>query len=192
MLASDRSPELHDRQRSRVVIVDVQDKLVAAMAHGDQLVKNVRWLAEAAKVCGVPIQITEQYPQGLGLTVSTLQGFAADRPAKKRFSAAEALALPSAVEDSTQRDQIILAGMETHVCVLQTAFDLLALGYHVTIAADAVCSRRETDHQVAIQRLRDSGVTVATTESIAFEWLETADAAEFRALSALAKNRLVD
>lgn len=191
MLVTDRSPELHDCQRSRVVIIDVQERLVAAMSRGAELVANVRWLAEAAKLCGVPIQIAEQYPKGLGSTVAALQEFAAERPSKTRFSAAQALALPSAVEDPSGRDQIILAGVEAHVCVLQTAFDLLALGYHVTIAVDAVCSRREMDQQVAIQRLRDSGATVATIESIAFEWVETADAQEFRALSTLAKNRPV-
>lgn len=185
----DRSPELHDRQQCRVVIVDVQDKLVAAMPQPDELVANVRWLAEAARLLGVPIHITEQYPQGLGPTVPTLQEYAAERPAKRRFSATEALGWPNAVEEATGRDQIVLAGVETHVCILQTAFDLLAMGYRVTIAVDAVASRRASDRQVALQRLRDSGAIVATTESIAFEWLETADAAEFRALSLLAKNR---
>src|SRR5688572_16463817 len=99
MLVTDRSPELHDCLRSRVVIVDVQEKLVAAMPRGAELVANVRWFAEAAKLCGVPMQITEQYPQGLGPTVSTLQEFTIERSSKRRFSAVQALALPSAIED---------------------------------------------------------------------------------------------
>ena len=187
----DRSPELHDRQRSRLVIVDVQEKLVSVMPRPTELVANVRWLADAAKLLGVPIHITEHYPKGLGITVPELQEFATDRPAKVRFSAAEALGWPNAVEEPTGRDQIVLAGLEAHICLLQTAFDLLAMGYRVTIAVDAVASRRESDLQVALQRLRDSGAIVATTESIAFEWTETAEAAEFRALSLLAKNRPV-
>lgn len=191
MLTTDRSPELHNCLRSRVLIVDVQERLVAALPRGAELVANVRWLAEAAKLCGVPVLITEQYPQGLGATVASLQEFAAERPSKKRFSGVQALALPSAIDDPQGRDQVILAGMETHVCVLQTAFDLLALGYRVTIAVDAVCSRRVMDHQIAIQRLRDSGATVATIEAIAFEWLETAEGEEFRAFSALVKSRPV-
>ena len=166
----DRSPELHDRQRCRVVIVDLQDKLVAAMPQPDELVANVRWLSEAARLLGVPIHITEQYPQGLGPTVPALQEFATERPAKRRFSAAEALGWPNAVEEPEGRDHIVLAGLESHICLLQTAFDLLAMGYRVTIAVDAVASRRESDRQVALQRLRDSGANVATTESIAFEW----------------------
>lgn len=191
MSANDRSPELHDCLRSRVVIVDVQEKLVTAMPRGVELVANVCWFAEAAKSCRVPILITEQYPQGLGATVASLQEFAAERSSKKRFSGVQALAMPSAIDDPQGRDQVILVGMETHVCVLQTAFDLLASGYRVTIAVDAVCSRREMDHQIAIQRLRDSGATVATIESVAFEWLETAEGEEFRAFSALVKSRPV-
>jgi nicotinamidase-related amidase len=190
-MSVDRSPELHDRQRSRVVMVDVQDKLVAAMPRGDELVANVRWLAEAAKLCGVPVHATEQYPQGLGATVSSLQEYAAQRPPKVRFSAKESLGWTTALSDPDGRDQVILAGVEAHVCVLQTAFDLMAAGYRVTIAADAISSRREFDQQIAITRLRDAGATIATIESIAFEWLETAAAPEFRAVSALAKSRPV-
>ncbi len=192
MSVVDRSPELHHRDRSRVVIIDVQDKLIAAIPNGTKLVDHVRWLAEAARLCAVPIHVTEQYPQGFGATVATLQEFASDRPAKVRFSALEALGWPPALSEPEGRDQIVLAGVEAHVCVLQSAFDLLALGYRVTIAADAVASRREVDQRVAIERLRDAGATVATIESIAFEWMETAADSQFRALSLLAKNRPVN
>ncbi len=189
MAAVERSPELHHRACSRVVIIDVQEKLVAAMPKGTELVANVRWLADAARLCGVPIHVTEQYPQGLGPTVAGLHEFAVDRLSKLRFSATELLGWPPALSDPDGRDQIILAGVETHVCVLQTAFDLLALGYRVTIAADAVASRRDFDQQIALQRLRDAGATIATMEAIAFEWMETAADPQFRALSLLAKNR---
>ncbi len=189
MSALERSPELHHRDRSRVVIVDVQDKLVAAMPAGAALVANVAWLAAAARLCGVPIHITEQYPQGLGATVAALQEFASERQAKLRFSATEALGWLPALSEPEGRDQIILAGVEAHVCVLQTAFDLLAQGYQVTLTVDAIASRRETDQRVAIERLRDAGATVATSEAIAFEWMETAADPQFRALSALARNR---
>lgn len=189
MSVVDRSPELHHRDRSRVVVIDVQDKLIAAIPNGTVFVATVRWLADAARLCAVPIHITEHYPQGLGATVAALQEFAADRPAKVRFSAREALGWLPALSEPEGRDQIVLAGVEAHVCVLQTAFDLLALGYRVTIAIDAVASRREIDQRVAIERLRDAGATVATIESIAFEWMETAADPQFRALSLLAKNR---
>lgn len=189
MVDRERSPELHHRDACRVVIIDVQEKLVAAMPAGSELVANVRWLAFAARLCGVPMHITEQYPQGLGRTVTALDEFAVDRLSKMRFSAVETLGWTSALSAPEGRDQIVLAGVETHVCVLQTALDLLALGYRVTIAADAVTCRREMDQQVALQRLRDSGATIATVESIAFEWMETAADPQFRALSLLAKNR---
>ena len=189
MSAAERSPELHHRERSRLVLVDLQDKLVAAMPNGNTLVANARWLAEAARLCAVPIHITEHYPQGLGPTVAALQEFATHRPAKVRFSAAEALGWPTALSEPEGRDQIVLAGVEAHVCLLQTAFDLLALGYRVTIAADAISSQREVDQRMAVTRLRDAGATVTTMEAIAFEWMETAADPQFSALSVLAKNR---
>lgn len=189
MPSVERSPELHHRDRSRVVIIDVQEKLIAAIPACAELVARVRWLAYAARLCSVPMHFTEQYPQGLGATVATLHEFATDRPPKLRFSASESLGWPPALSEPEGRDQIILAGVETHVCVLQTAFDLLALGYQVTIAVDATASRRELDQQIALQRLRDAGATVATIEAIAFEWMETAADPQFRALSLLAKNR---
>lgn len=191
MPLADRSPELLHRDQSRLLIVDVQEKLLPTIADGDDFVNNVRWLAEAARLSGVPIDITEQYPQGLGPTVSPLQEFAPERPSKRRFSGVAALGWGSALEAPEGRDQIVLAGMETHVCILQTAFDLLAFGYRVYLAADAVRSRRAIDQATAIQRMRDAGAVVTTSEGIAFEWQEDAEGPAFKALSALVKERPV-
>ncbi len=188
---SDRSPELLHRASSRLLIVDVQEKLVATLpeATRDRLLSSCRFMAEGAKLLGVPTAITEQYPQGLGPTASVLQGFCADRPAKKRFSCVECLGWPSAAEASDDRFQIVVAGMETHVCVLQTVLDLLSKGYQVYVVADSVASRREIDQQIALERLAGCGAILTTAESVLFEWAETAEAAEFKQLSGLVKVR---
>ena len=188
---SARSPELLHRASSRLLIVDVQDKLVATLpeATRDRLLSTCRFLAEGAKLLGVPTSITEQYPQGLGPTVATLQEFSADRPAKKRFSCVECLGWPAAAEAADDRFQIIVAGMETHVCVLQTVLDLLANGYQVYVVADGIASRREIDQQIALERLAGSGAILTTAEGVLFEWAETAEAAEFKQLSGLVKAR---
>jgi nicotinamidase-related amidase len=186
-----RSPELLHRASSRLLIVDVQEKLVATLpeAARDRLLGSCRFLAEGAKLLGVPVSITEQYPQGLGPTVETLREFSPDRPAKKRFSCVDCLGWPSAAEAADDRFQVVVAGMETHVCVLQTVLDLLAVGYQVYVVADAVASRREIDQQIALDRLTGSGAVLTTAEGVLFEWAETAEAAEFKQLSNLVKAR---
>jgi nicotinamidase-related amidase len=184
-----RSPELCDRRVSRLVLIDLQERLLSAIPAAPRLVADVAALATAAQTLGIPIDITEQVPQKLGPTDPALQAFAATRIEKQRFSAAPDLNWGSALEQPAGRDQIILAGVETHVCVLQTAFDLLSLGYRVTIPADAVASRREVDHAAALKRLRDVGATVTTWEAVVFEWLETAADPAFKTISHLVKQR---
>lgn len=185
-----RSPELLDRTRSRVLIVDMQERLLAAIPDGAQVTANAHWLCQAARLFEVPIDVTEQYPQGLGPTSDRLRDFAIEPPAKTIFSAVPAIGYPGASSSTELRDQVVLAGVEAHVCVLQTAFDLLALGYRVFVAADAVASRRSSDRETALQRLRDSGALLTTVESAAFEWCVDARDPQFKALSALAKHRV--
>ncbi len=184
-----RSSELLDRARSRVVLIDLQERLMAAIPQGDPVVSAARFLAQAATLFGVPVDVTEQYPQGLGGTVAALVECAALRQGKVRFSAVECLQFPAASDPGGERDQIVLAGVEAHVCVLQTAYDLLSLGYRVFVMADAVSSRHSRDGEVALTRLRDSGVTLCTVEAAAFEWCVGADDPQFKALSALVKAR---
>lgn len=96
---------------------------------------------------------------------------------------------PVAAEVTDDRYQIVVAGMETHVCVLQTVLDLLASGFQTFVVADAVAGRRELDHQVALDRMVNSGAILTTAEAVLFEWCETAEAPEFKQLSALVKSR---
>jgi Isochorismatase family len=191
MSESFRSPELLHRATSRLLIVDVQEKLVATLAEATRtrLLDSCRFLAEGAKLLGVPTSITEQYPKGLGPTASVLQEYAAERPAKQRFSCRECLGWPTAAEATDDRFQIVVAGMETHVCVLQTVLDLLAGGYQTYVVADALAARHDIDHQIALQRMAGSGAVLTTAEGVLFEWVETSAAAEFKQLSAIVKAR---
>ena len=188
-----RSHELLNRRCSRLLIVDVQEKLIAALNPVDRtrLLEASQFLTAGAKLMQVPVTATEQYPSGLGSTVPSLIEFVASRPAKKQFSAVECTGWPTAAEVTDDRFQIVVAGMETHVCVLQTVLDLLALGYQTYVVLDAVASRRELDHRAALERMANSGATLTTAESVLFEWCETAEAPEFKSLSALVKARNV-
>jgi len=184
-----RSPLVLHREQSRLVIVDMQEKLLPAISGRTSVVDWVKFLAEGAKLFGVPIHITEQYPQGLGPTIPELAAFANPRPAKQRFSGVEALGWPAASETEDGRHQIVVCGIEAHVCVLQTVFDLIAMGYSVFLPVEALGSRSPFDREVAIERLRDAGATIITVESVLFEWCETSGAAEFKTLSAMLKER---
>ncbi len=190
-----RSPELLDRRRSRLLVVDVQEKLVPAIHGHDDMLKRIEFLLNAAELLAVPVTVSEQYPQGLGPTVSALR----EHPAvgavfdKTRFSAAEkfceqtGLSSESAPDAHDGRDQVILCGIESHVCVLQTAIDLLGRGYRVYVAEDAAGSGTPRDHQTGMSRMRDASAVICSAESVAFEWCETSDSREFRAISKLVR-----
>ena len=182
-----RSPQLHAQELSRLLIVDVQAKLTPHIFNAEDVVANCETLIRGAQILDVPVSVTEQYPKGLGSTVESLAALLPEPIEKLRFSAFESLGWGEAAEDESARDQIIVAGMEAHVCVLQTALDLVAHGYRVTVPADAVGSRSERDYEIALRRMADCGVTIATTESILFEWTETAGTAEFKQISRLVK-----
>ena len=179
-----RSVSLLNRDRSHLIVVDVQEKLLPVIADHEPLLNTIQFLKDAATLFDVPVTTSEQYPAGLGSTVEALQP-AGNVFEKTQFSAVDGF-IPYQVDG---RDQIVLCGIEAHICVLQTAFDLCARGVRVFVAADAVGSRNESDRQTALQRLRDGGVTVCSAESIAFEWCESSDQARFRALSRLVRGR---
>ncbi len=186
-----RSPELLHRASSRLLVVDVQEKLVVALsdASRERLIANCRFLVEGATLFGVPVVATEQYPKGLGSTVASLADLIAERPAKTQFSALECTGWGTAAASSDDRFQVVVAGMESHVCVLQTVLDLLAAGYQTFVVVDAIAGRRDLDHQVALERMANSGATLTTAEAVLFEWCESASAPEFKQLSALVKGR---
>jgi len=174
---------------SVLVIIDLQERLAAAMVPAARtgVIRNTRILLEAATRLGIPILVTEQYPKGLGPTaapiVEMLPG-ATPRLEKTCFSCAGTESSSTALE-TTGRMQVILAGMEAHVCVLQSALELRAVRQGVFVIEDACCSRNQKHHANAMHRLRAAGVVVTNTESVIFEWLRDARHEHFKAISAL-------
>jgi len=174
---------------SVLAIVDLQERLAAAMdaAVRASVIRNVRILLEAGTRLGIPVLVTEQYPKGLGPTATQIvealpQG--TPRLEKTCFSCAGAAAFTTALEDRG-RTQIVLTGMEAHVCVLQSALDLQSSRQRVFVVEDACCSRNREHHANAMHRLRACGIVVTNTESVVFEWLRDARHEHFRAVSAL-------
>lgn len=171
-----------------LVLVDVQERLAAAMEHADRVVTGCVLLGEVADTLGIPMIVTRQYPRGLGDVVPALEPIAtrAQMIDKVTF---DCLREPSFVAEleGTGRHQVVLAGMEAHICVTQTALSLERQGYDVHVVADAVCSRREGDRDVALDRLRGAGVVVTTAESVIYEALVRADTPTFRTVLELVK-----
>ncbi|MDR2875271.1 MAG: isochorismatase family protein [Methylobacillus sp.] len=173
------------RELSQLVIVDVQEKLCAAMEPSAlaAVVKNCGILLQAARLLEIPVLHTEQYPQGLGATIADLRG--ENAIAKTAFSCADEPAFAARLR--RDRPQITLAGMEAHICILQTALQLQGLGKQVFVVEDAVISRRDANKQNALARLRHAGVIVTNTESVVFEWLKVAEGDAFKQISKLVR-----
>ncbi len=174
---------------SGLLVIDVQEKLLAKMPAAAALVKNIGFLIDGAQLLDVPVTATEQYPKGLGATVPELARRLPPRPDKLAFSCC---AVPGVVESFQQaaRPKVVLAGIETHVCVLQTALDLLAKDFRVYIPVDAVASRFAIDHDQALRRLERAGAVITTSETTVFEWLGGADHPRFKQVSALVQERM--
>ena len=181
-----RSPELMTRGDSGLLVVDVQEKLLKFIPGQDRLVWNIRRLLDGARILGVPAMGTEQYPQGLGPTASCLVERLPPLPAKMTFSCG---GCPDIFSDWRQAGvgKILVVGIETHVCIQQTALDLLAAGFRVYLAVDAVGSRFELDRATALRRMESAGATLTTTESALFEWCDAAGTPEFKQISALVR-----
>lgn len=180
-----RSHELLSREASRLLIVDVQEKLLPLIPVAEQMIARCRRLIQAADILQVPVSATEQYPKGLGSTTPELAELLENVPEKLRFSSAEVLDWGMASAQDEGRDQIVVAGIETHVCVLQTVLDLISHGYRVHVPADAVASRGKLDWEIALERMSCSGAVITTSESVLFEWCEVAGTGEFKQISKL-------
>ena len=168
---------------SMLCVIDVQERLVPAMADGDVVVARCRRLAEGARLLGVPAVLTEQYRQGLGATVPALAELLPPPLEKLSFSCCGAEGFAAAI--AAGFGQIVLCGLETHVCVAQTALDLLAEGYAVFLAVDAISSRHAIDRDVALRRLVAAGAVPTTSEAVLFEWCRSASHPQFQAVRKL-------
>lgn len=182
-------PMLARASDSVLVLIDIQERLSAAMdaAALQAVAKNAGILLQAAACLDIPVLATEQYPKGLGPTiapVAVLLPETARRFEKTSFSCGGDDSFLHALE-AEGRPQAVLVGMESHVCVLQSALDLRQAGREVFVVADACCSRNPANHANAMDRMRAAGVVITNTESVAFEWLRNARHTSFKALSAL-------
>lgn len=172
-----------------LVVVDVQDKLLAKIPTAAALVRNVGFLLDAAKLLDVPVAATEQYPKGLGPTTPELaRRLPPGVAAKTAFSCCGAVGFLAGLRDLA-RPNVVLAGMETHVCVAQTALDLIEAGLTVFLPVDAAAARHAVDHDTALRRLERAGAVPTTAEAVAFEWVGDAGHAQFKAVSKLIVER---
>lgn len=182
---------LCDITDSQLVIVDVQEHL-AAVIDAERMAAVVRGcvlLLDAAAILEVPVLCTEQYPAGLGTTVTAISDHlpaTVNRIPKTCFSSASEADFRKAVCNSG-RKQVVLAGIESHVCILQTAMELAQQGQTVYVVEDAVCARHALHHRNAMARMRQAGIVITNTESVIFEWLRDASHEHFREISALMK-----
>lgn len=175
---------LMQKNLSCLVLIDVQEKLTPLVQNHKEIVARSEWLLRLAKDLSVPLLVCEQYSKGLGPTINALQEVTSGiTPIEKvHFSCFKSLSFQQQL-NATGKKQIILIGIETHVCVLQTALDLLDKGYHVFIVVDAVSSRNELDKHFGLKRMKQAGATLVTSEMVFFEWVEKAGTPEFKALS---------
>lgn len=180
---------LLDKNTSVVVAIDIQEAYRGKLYAEDRFARSVKRLLAAARLTGVPLLVTEQYPGGLG---STWPEVRAEWPADPRVIAKRCLSCWGApgfadALRALNRTQVVVCGLETHACVNQTVQDLLERGFQVHVAYDAVSSRFEFDYRVGLEKLAYCGAVPATVEMVAFEWLRTADAPEFKSVQQLFK-----
>jgi nicotinamidase-related amidase len=179
-----RSPELMNRDDAALLVVDMQAKLLPLIAGHQRVIWNCRRLIDGAKLLGVPLAATEQYPQGLGPTTAELAERLGPIPGKLAFSCGECGEIFAGWRER-RIWKVLVCGIETHVCVGQTVHDLLGEGFRVFVAADAVGARGAIDHEIALRRMDSSGATLTTTEAALFEWCGRAGSPEFKQISLL-------
>ncbi len=182
------APQMSARDAT-LLVIDVQEKLLPLIPDRDALVRNVAFLIDGANLLQVPVLATEQYPRGLGPTTPELARRLPERPDKVTFSCGGAAPVMEALARGGRRN-VVVAGMETHVCVLQTVLDLLNRDYRVFVPVDAVAARGRLDHDVALRRLERAGAVLTTAEATLFEWLSTAAHPQFKPASQLIQQRM--
>jgi len=171
-----------------LLVIDVQEKLVPSISEKEEMLLNTLKCIKAAKLIGLPLVYTEQYPKGLGITVAELRGDLDDAPVfeKTDFSCLASDGLKNFLKKNKVK-KVLLVGIEAHICVFQTARDLIAAGYEVLVVADAVSSRKDFDKKWALKNLREMGTAVSTFECFFMEYLKGSKHPLFREMSAILK-----
>lgn len=175
---------LLNAEKSCLLLVDVQEKLLPAIHNHEQLLSNCRWMLQVAEILQIPVLVSEQYPKGLGPTVEPLKKLVPPDVyvEKLHFSCADDENCLKRI-NALDRPQIVIIGIETHVCVLQTALGLLMEDKEVYVVADAVGNRNPNDAVLALERMRAAGVEIISKEMALFEWVHQAGTPEFKQLS---------
>ena len=180
-----------DKENTALVVIDIQDKLVTAMPPKvyARMRATTAMLVEAASLLGIPVLTTEQYPKGIGHTVAELASACAQGVIEKTsFGCCGEPAFVGALQQLGRR-QLLVTGMEAHVCVYQTVLGLLAAGYHVHLVRDAICSRHKEDFRAGVSNAARAGAVVSTAEIVLFQLLRDSRHEQFRAISKLIKER---
>ncbi len=176
---------LMNKDNSLLLIIDVQERLVTAMDSPREVINCCAKLVSVAKRLNIPFLITEQYPKGLGQTIVDVRQAAGPDAGyfeKLEFSVMRNEKIAAAVKNSGKK-QVVIAGVETHICVLQTAMELAEQGYAVFVVSNACSSRENLQHAFALQRMARNGIDVVSSEMVIFEWLEKAGTEEFKEIS---------
>ena len=176
------------RAKAALVVIDIQERLLPTIFESERVVRNTVRLIKGARVLGIPVLVTEQYKKGLGATTQAVAAEIADLPLleKLAFSACGATGFERTLKKKKISD-VILCGIEAHVCVSQTCLDLLDNGFRVFVVVDAMSSRTTENHFIAVERMRDAGGVVVSTEMVLFELLKKAGTDEFKQILTLVK-----
>jgi nicotinamidase-related amidase len=184
----ERNKKILVREKTALLLIDIQENILAVMHEPERVIKYSLNLIKGFKALNIPIFYTEQYPKGLGPTAAPLlkelEGLSVIQ--KMSFSCSGVPNFFTRLTDNNV-SQVVIAGIESHICVQQTALDLIANGFQVDVAVDATSSRKETDYKFALKRMRTHGVEITTSESILFEILAVAGTDEFKEISAIIK-----
>lgn len=183
-----RHPQILKKEKTALLVIDIQERILPVIHEAEKVVTNTLKLVNGFRIMNVPIYYTEQYPKGLGGTEPRIKEALGDSKLyeKLSFSCFGAGELFGELKQKGI-EQVVVCGVESHVCVQQTVLDLLANGFQVDLAADAVSSRRKFDYEIALNRMRSNGAEVTVTESVLFELLNVCGTDEFKAVSKLVK-----
>ena len=182
-----KNPITLDRNKTALLVIDIQERIYKAVRKHEKLIDNVLKLVKGAKLLNIPIYYTEQYPQGLGETADILKKeLTGDAVQKLSFSCFGAENLFGELT-SADISQVVISGVESHVCVQQTVLDLLANNFQVNLPVNAVSSRYKIDYDTAIRRMEKHGAEITTVESVLFELLQHCKVPEFKSISSLIK-----
>jgi nicotinamidase-related amidase len=171
---------------SVLLVIDLQESFLKIIHEADRVLARSEFLCRISKIFEIPVLASEQYPSRMGGTDARFDGLIDQVFGKMEFSAAANPEFLAALE-ATSRRQVVIVGIETHICVSQTALDLLAKGYEVVVCPDALSSSSQDRHKLGMERLRDAGVVPIHTEAVAYEWCHAADSPKFKVLLAVVK-----